>query len=251
MAGDEAGRLRAGLAQKSWATVTVAKVPDTLLKTIVGGRGSEPIVVDPVYGRVAAALERKGQLILYGPPGTGKTYQARRFAVWWLMKQVELAEAFEHLAVAENPAAHHRQVVLFAPGETRSFSFLLNMNQLFERFVTRVVEQVLPAARYRVTSQLSFRSVVWNVSSQRPYTNIIPDVVVERRGASDCRVAIDAKYKLYDERGFDLSILSGGSARGRSGVAASQPAACRSLAASRVGSRAIAAPFSRSASRSS
>ena len=96
---------------------------------------------------------------------------------------------------------------LFAPGATRSFSFLLNMNQLFERFVTRVVEQVLPAARYRVTSQILFKSVVWNVSSQRPYTNIIPDVVVERRGASDCRVAIDAKYKLYDERGFDPSDI--------------------------------------------
>ena len=92
---------------------------------------------------------------------------------------------------------------LFAPGETRSFSFLLDMNRLFERFVTRAIEQILPVVRYRVTSQVSFKSVVWNVSSQRPYTNIIPDVVVERRGESDCRVAIDAKYKLYDERGFD------------------------------------------------
>ena len=92
---------------------------------------------------------------------------------------------------------------LFAPGETRSFSFLLNMNQLFERFVTRAIEQILPVARYRVTSQIPFKSVVWNVSSQRPHASIIPDVVVERRGESDCRVAIDAKYKLYDERGFD------------------------------------------------
>lgn len=92
---------------------------------------------------------------------------------------------------------------LLAPGDVRSFSFLLNMNQLFERFVTRAVEQILSAARYRVTSQISFKSVVWNVSSQRPYANIIPDVVVERRGQSDCRVAIDAKYKLYDDRGFD------------------------------------------------
>ena len=72
--------------QKRWATVTVASVPDTLLKTILGGK--DPMVVDAVYGRIAAALERKGQLILYGPPGTGKTYQARRFAVWWLLKQV-------------------------------------------------------------------------------------------------------------------------------------------------------------------
>ena len=71
--------------QKRWATVTVAKVPDPLLTTILGDR----IVVDAVYGRIAAALERKGQLILYGPPGTGKTYQARRFAVWWLSKQID------------------------------------------------------------------------------------------------------------------------------------------------------------------
>ena len=76
--------------QRRWATVTVATVPDTLLKEIVRGKGNgpEPTVVDAVYGRIAAALERKGQLILYGPPGTGKTWQGRRFAVWWLMKQI-------------------------------------------------------------------------------------------------------------------------------------------------------------------
>ena len=73
--------------QKGWGTVTVAKVSDTLLRTIVGGK-EPPVVVPAVYSRLAAALERKGQLILYGPPGTGKTYQARRFAVWWLLKQI-------------------------------------------------------------------------------------------------------------------------------------------------------------------
>ena len=73
--------------QKPWATVTVARVSDTLLETIVGKK-PKPVVVDAVYRRIAAAIERKGQLILYGPPGTGKTYQARRFAVWWLMNQL-------------------------------------------------------------------------------------------------------------------------------------------------------------------
>ncbi len=92
---------------------------------------------------------------------------------------------------------------LLVPGDVQSFSFLLNMNQLFERFVTRLVEQILPVVQYRVTSQIPFSSVVWNVSNQRVYSNIIPDVVVERRGQSDYRVAIDAKYKLYDEREFD------------------------------------------------
>ena len=72
--------------QKPWASVTVAKVHDPLLTTIMGERPKP--VVDAVYRRIAAALERKGQLILYGPPGTGKTYQARRFAVWWLLRQL-------------------------------------------------------------------------------------------------------------------------------------------------------------------
>lgn len=31
-------------------------------------------------------MERKGQAILYSPPGTGKSFVARRFAVWWLLK---------------------------------------------------------------------------------------------------------------------------------------------------------------------
>ena len=75
-----------------WAAVTVAKVPDTLLKTILhkpnGGEVAPQNVVDAMYWRIAAGLERKGQLILYGPPGTGKTYRARRFAVWWLLRQI-------------------------------------------------------------------------------------------------------------------------------------------------------------------
>ena len=106
--------------QKSWATVTVAKVPDTLLKTIVGGKGSEPIVVDPVYGRVAAALERKGQLILYGPPGTGKTYQARRFAVWWLMKQIGRKEADAVLGDSDRLREAERELSHADSGTTAS-----------------------------------------------------------------------------------------------------------------------------------
>ena len=124
---------------------------------------------------------------------------------------------------------------LFAPGETRSFSFLLNMNQLFEHFVTRVVGQLLPAARYRVSSQISFKSVVWNVSSQRPYANIIPDVVVQRRGQS--LTAGPGQTPLRDGLATAIEQSLGNSP--------SRPSA------SRVGSRAIAAPFSRSASRSS
>ncbi|HEY3545596.1 MAG TPA: AAA family ATPase [Propionicimonas sp.] len=40
--------------------------------------------VDPLFVELASALEDRGQAILYGPPGTGKTWNAHRFAMWWL-----------------------------------------------------------------------------------------------------------------------------------------------------------------------
>ena len=96
--------------QKRWATVTVAKVPDTLLRAIVGGKGRKPIVVDAVYGRIATALERKGQVILYGPPGTGKTYQARRFAVWWLLRQIGREGAYAVLGDSDRLREAEREL---------------------------------------------------------------------------------------------------------------------------------------------
>ena len=94
--------------QKHWATVTVAKVPDPLLTTILGERPKP--VVDAVYRRIAAALDRKGQLILYGPPGTGKTYQARRFAVWWLLRQLGREEADAVLGDADRLREAEREL---------------------------------------------------------------------------------------------------------------------------------------------
>ena len=81
-------------AQKYWANVTIKKVSDDLFRTIVSDIDTDPPTpVDPLYHRIAAALERKGQVILYGPPGTGKTYAARRFATWWLMRKAALSGA--------------------------------------------------------------------------------------------------------------------------------------------------------------
>lgn len=104
--------------QKNWAVKTVADVPATLLKTIMSragdGRSTDThktdlrIPVDPLYPEMANALERKGQLILYGPPGTGKTFAARRFAVWWLLRDGGSEEAAEVLADAERFARQER-----------------------------------------------------------------------------------------------------------------------------------------------
>ena len=78
--------------QKKWASMTIAPVSYTLYKQIIKGETGAlmipPMVpVEPLFKEIEEAIERKGQVILYGPPGTGKTFQARRFAVWWLLKQ--------------------------------------------------------------------------------------------------------------------------------------------------------------------
>lgn len=77
--------------QKNWAFITVAQVPNTLYEQILKGKKGTSLVipVDPLLKEIEDAIERKGQVILYGPPGTGKTFHARRFAVWWLLKQEE------------------------------------------------------------------------------------------------------------------------------------------------------------------
>ncbi len=78
---------------KKWAFDTVASIPQSLYKRILGSE-TEPRLgvsgtVDPLFAQIEETLERKRQVVLYGPPGTGKTYLARRFAVWWLQHYVE------------------------------------------------------------------------------------------------------------------------------------------------------------------
>lgn len=93
-------------AQKRWAFVTVEKLSEALLETILtqgpqaqGDDDRRPgPPVDPLYHRTAGALLRRGQVILYGPPGTGKTYTARRVAVWWLLTREGREDAADVLA---------------------------------------------------------------------------------------------------------------------------------------------------------
>jgi GTPase subunit of restriction endonuclease len=104
---------------KSWATVTVAKVPYTVLHRIERGRGgldpgtglTPPVTpVEPVFEDIGSALDRRGQVILYGPPGTGKTYTANRFAVWWLRHLAGDTNAAQVLADKDLMAKVERQL---------------------------------------------------------------------------------------------------------------------------------------------
>ena len=83
--------------QKKWAFSTVDSVSTSLYQQIISSKkhktGSTVIPVDEQFAQLEHSLQRKGQAILYGPPGTGKTYFARRFAVWWLLKDQNASRA--------------------------------------------------------------------------------------------------------------------------------------------------------------
>lgn len=82
-------------------------------------------------------------------------------------------------------------------GSTRCFSFLLNMNQLYEQFVAKLVRQLLRPHRMQVISQHSDPSIIRNALTNQPYAKVIPDLIVQSPIGK--RLCVDAKYKLYDE----------------------------------------------------
>ena len=95
---------------------------------------------------------------------------------------------------------------IYAAGRTDSFAFLLDMNQLFEDFVTRLLRDALEPVGIVVHAQRRDRSIVENELTHRPYASIIPDILLDDR-AHDRRVRLplDAKYKLYDSRRLEPS----------------------------------------------
>ena len=97
----------------------------------------------------------------------------------------------------------HRLAVrdLLTPGGTRSFAFLIDMNELFERFVTRLVSDALRPDNIHVHAQRRDRSIVKHDISGRTYAAIIPDLLLEGRYRGNVlRLPVDAKYKLYDTK---------------------------------------------------
>jgi 5-methylcytosine-specific restriction enzyme subunit McrC len=86
---------------------------------------------------------------------------------------------------------------LLRGGSTRSYSFVLNMNLLFEQFVTRVLEEAVDSGRFEVIPQLRSKSIIWRLDRDESYTSLVPDLLVQRRDRATARVPLDAKYKLY------------------------------------------------------
>jgi len=84
-------------------------------------------------------------------------------------------------------------------GSTECFAFLIDMNLLFERFVLRVLQAVVRPWDVQVRYQQAERSVVWDALENRPYRRVVPDFVLTQNLSGTKMLAVDAKYKLYDD----------------------------------------------------
>lgn len=78
-----------------------------------------------------------------------------------------------------------------------STSFMVNMNAIFEQFVTRLVINSLVGTPLRVHPQKSLRAVILEERTGHTYSRIQPDLIVEDTTTGHT-VPIDVKYKLYD-----------------------------------------------------
>lgn len=76
-------------------------------------------------------------------------------------------------------------------------SFMIDMNAIFERFVTKLVANSLANTALRARAQQTVRAVIVDEESGDTYSTIRPDITVED-AANGRTVPIDVKYKLYD-----------------------------------------------------
>lgn len=60
----------------------------------------EPPEKPPRAETIERQLEARNQVVLYGPPGTGKTYEAKRFAEWWIHDRTGRERTDDHMTVS-------------------------------------------------------------------------------------------------------------------------------------------------------
>lgn len=92
---------------------------------------------------------------------------------------------------------------LYKSGKTRCFAFILDMNTIFEHFIYKWIKQLIRNLNYSLRYQVKDKSIIWNATARRSYSKVIPDLLIRSRDHIEQQLAIDAKYKNYDERKLD------------------------------------------------
>lgn len=84
-------------------------------------------------------------------------------------------------------------------GDTTSFAFFIDMNRLFEKFITKVLTKICDDHSLRVWNQRKDRSILWDETRGRSYANVIPDLLIGQSQDAAWHLPVDAKYKRYDD----------------------------------------------------
>jgi 5-methylcytosine-specific restriction endonuclease McrBC regulatory subunit McrC len=83
-------------------------------------------------------------------------------------------------------------------GKSKGFNFIVNMNQVYEDFLTEMIEEVVKSeprfASYSVASQLTFNTLV-----KEKKLRTRPDIIL-KKGKDKYPLILDAKYKLSDSK---------------------------------------------------
>ncbi|MCH6265344.1 McrC family protein [Neobacillus citreus] len=87
----------------------------------------------------------------------------------------------------------------FYTGKNFYYSFLIDMNELFERFVAQLLTKYLPM-EYKITASKRITQAI-QLDGVR-YRDIIPDILVENKRTKDVKV-LDVKYKQYGNKRVD------------------------------------------------
>lgn len=86
---------------------------------------------------------------------------------------------------------------IYSQGQGQIFTFLLNMNDVFEQFVERLIREACAGTPLVVGAQERFGKVIRNLETGRTYSSIRPDLMVR---FADAGFPVDTKYKRYDLR---------------------------------------------------
>ena len=87
------------------------------------------------------------------------------------------------------------------------FSFLIDMNRLFESFVSRAIAGLFPRPGFTVHAQTSIATSFRALELGRQYAQMKPDLYIIANGAPDRALPLDVKYKRYDEKQLDQADL--------------------------------------------
>ena len=92
------------------------------------------------------------------------------------------------------------------PGNAQVYSFLIDMNKLFEDFVERIVTRLFPRPAYAVATQEPVAAVFRDLDRGLVYARMVPDLRVTRV-IDATTLPVDAKYKRYDAGGVSAADL--------------------------------------------